>query len=167
MVSTMKPLAKNMTIAIAGVGLIALLASPLVAAGNHGAEDTDSVQLAHMTQGYDTGWGGHMGMMGHGTMGSGMMGYGMMGYGTMGHAAVGNWNCPFAAGDAVDRDLSADDVRAHLEQSLKWHGNTRLKVGDVTETDDDIIIADIVTLDDSLVQRMEIDRHTGSMRSIQ
>ncbi len=153
----MKPLARKITIAAAGVSLIALLASPLVAGGNHGAEGSGPVQLAHMTQGYDTGWGGHMGMMGYGTMG----------YGTMGHAAVGDWNCPFAAGDAVDRNLSADDVRAHLEQSLKWHGNTRLKVGDVTETDDDIIIADIVTLDDSLVQRMEIDRHTGSMRSIQ
>ncbi len=163
----MNPLARKITIAAAGVSLIALLASPLVAGGDHSAEGSGPVQLAHMSQGYDTGWGGHMGMMGHGTMGSGTMGSGMMGYGTMGHAAVGNWNCPFAAGDAVDRDLSADDVRAHLEQSLKRHGNTRLKVGDVTETDDDIIIADIVTLDDSLVQRMEIDRHTGSMRSNQ
>lgn len=162
----MKPIARNMTIAIAGASLIALLASPLMAGDNHGAEVSDPVRLAHMTQGYDTGWGGHMGMMGHGTMGSGMMGSGMMGYG-MGHAAVGNWNCPFAAGDAVDRNLSVDDVRAHLEQSLKRHDNTRLKVGDVTETDHNTIIADIVTVDDSLVQRMEVDRHTGSMRSIQ
>lgn len=148
-----------MAIAVAGVSLIALLASPLVAGGNHGAEGSGPVQLAHMTEGYDTGWGGPMGMMGSGMMGQGM-----------GRAAVGavdGWHCASAAGDAVELDLSADDVRAHLEQSLKRHGNTRLKVGGITETDHDTIIADIVTLDDSLVQRMEIDRHTGSMRSIQ
>ncbi len=96
-----------------------------------------------------------------------MMGSGMMGHG-MGHAAVGavdGWHCASAAGEAVDREISADDVRAHLKQSLKRHRNARLKVGEVTETDDDTIVAD--TVDDWLVRRMEIDSHTGSMRSIQ
>jgi hypothetical protein len=45
-------------------------------------------------------------------------------------------------------------------------GNERLKVGDVTRTDDDTIVAEIVTVDDSLVQRLEIDRHSGRMQRI-
>lgn len=63
-----------------------------------------------------------------------------------------------------DMDLSADDVRARLEWSLTWHGNKRLKVGEVKEADDDTIVADIVTQDNSLVQRFKVDRHTGFMR---
>jgi hypothetical protein len=64
----------------------------------------------------------------------------------------------------MDRDLSADDVRKRLEAQLAWRGNPRLKLGEVTETDDDSIIAEIVTKDGSLVQKLEIDRHSGFMR---
>lgn len=124
--------------------------------------------------------------MGPGMTGSGsMMGHGMMpmmqhmmpmiqqmhremmGQGTMGH---GMWGGGYGHGSAYgksaiqpDTDLSADDVRARIERSLKWHGNERLKVGEIKELDDDTIVADIVTLDDSLVDRLEVDRHTGSM----
>lgn len=52
----MKPIARNMTIAIAGSSLIALLASPLMAGDNHGAEVSDPVRLAHMDQGHGAGW---------------------------------------------------------------------------------------------------------------
>jgi hypothetical protein len=44
----------------------------------------------------------------------------------------------------------------------KGQGNTRLKLGDVSEKDADTITADIVTKDkDALVQRFAVNRHTG------
>jgi hypothetical protein len=64
-------------------------------------------------------------------------------------------------------DLTADDVRHFLEHRLEMHGNKRLKVGEVNEADDDKIIADITTVDDSLVQRLEVDRHTGKMQHVE
>jgi hypothetical protein len=118
-------------------------------------------------------------MMGHGMMGPGMMpmmqqmhrammGHGMMGQGMMGH---GMWSDGYGHDSAYgksaiqpDQDLSVDDVRARMERRLKWHGNERLKVGEVKELDDDTIVAEIVTLDESLVDRLEVNRHSGSMR---
>lgn len=119
------------------------------------------------------------GMMGPGMMGQGMMGYGMPGPGMMGPGPMGygmaapgmmgpgmmapgfgGWQ-GYGGNRSVDRDLSADDVRAQLERSLQWHGNKNVKLGDVTEADDDTIVADIVTQDGSLVQRFRVDRHTG------
>ena len=55
-------------------------------------------------------------------------------------------------------------MRAKLERSLAWHGNKRVKLGEVTEADDDTIVAEIVTQDGSLVQRFKVDRHTGFMQ---
>jgi hypothetical protein len=128
----------------------------------------------------DPGMMGHGPMMGHGSMmGPGIAGPGMMGHGMMPmmqqmHRAMmghGMWGGGYGHGSAYDKsaiqpdkDLSVDDVRARIERSLKWHGNERLKVGEVKELDDDTIVAEIVTLDDSLVDRLEVDRHTGSMR---
>jgi hypothetical protein len=43
--------------------------------------------------------------------------------------------------------------------------NPNLKVGEVSEVDDDTITADVVTQDGSLVWRYMVDRHTGAMRS--
>jgi hypothetical protein len=119
--------------------------------------------------------------MGQGMMGSGMMGRGMHGYGMGGHGMGGHHRHhgqhghhhhgmmgqgmmgPGMMADA-DRDLSVDDVRGMIERHLAWRGNKRLKLGDVKAKDDDTITADVVTVDDSLVQRFEIDRHSGVMR---
>ena len=57
-----------------------------------------------------------------------------------------------------DLQLSVDDVRTYLERRIR---NPNLKVGDVTEKDDDTIIADVVTKDNSLVRRFEVNRHSG------
>ncbi len=153
----MRQIRTSATAAIVGLAALALLATPSFAGGNHGAMTAGApVQAAPMGQGQNSqGWGqpGSMGMMAP--------------QGMMGPGSGGNWNCPFAADVAGDRELSVDDVRARLERNLEWHGNARLKVGDVVETEDDTIIADIVTVDDSLVQRMVIDRHTGQMRSVE
>ncbi|MCW8914988.1 MAG: hypothetical protein OQK24_03940 [Magnetovibrio sp.] len=107
-----------------------------------------TVTLAH-------GRGMHMGMgYGPGAMqDSGMM----SGYGFGKH--FGKGNCQ--SNQVLETPLTTDDVRAQLEQKLKWRGNDRLKVGDVKEIDDKTIIAEIVTVDDSLVRKIQIDKATG------
>ena len=51
-----------------------------------------------------------------------------------------------------------------MERWLTWRDNPRLKVGEVKEKDADTITADIVTKDNSLVERFIVDRHTGVYR---
>ena len=65
------------------------------------------------------------------------------------------------------QDLSVEDVQHMLEHRLAWQGNENLKVGEVTEKDEDIITAEIVTQEGSLVQRLEVNRHTGWMQPVQ
>jgi hypothetical protein len=43
-------------------------------------------------------------------------------------------------------------------------GNPRLKIGDVKEADGNAITVDIVTQENSLVQRFIVDRRTGYHR---
>ena len=109
------------------------------------------------------------GMMGPGMMGPGMMGPGMMGPGMMGPGMMGPGTMGPGYGRAVtpERDLSTDDVRHFLEHSLEMHGNERLKIGEVEEIDGDRILAEIVTQDGSLVERLAVDRHSGRMRRAQ
>jgi hypothetical protein len=59
-------------------------------------------------------------------------------------------------------NLSAEDVRGYLTAQVERLNNKRLKVGDI-KADDGSITADIVTVDNSLVQRLKVDRHTGSI----
>jgi hypothetical protein len=128
---------------------------------------------------------GMMGQMGPGMMGPGMMGQGM-GAGMMGHhpmmgqgagpgmmaqmapgmmgqmgPGMGGWSGLEGMRVVPMIQLSADDVRVFLERYLESLGNARLKVGKVTETDKDTITAEIVTVDDSLVESFAVDRHTG------
>jgi hypothetical protein len=63
--------------------------------------------------------------------------------------------------------LSVDDARHHFEHRLKLLGNDRLKLGEVTQADEDTIIVDIVTVDDSLVDRLEVERHSGRIQRAQ
>jgi hypothetical protein len=114
--------------------------------------------------------------MGHGMMGQGM-GPGMMGLGTMGHhpmrsdmmmgqrmgSGVGGWSGLEGGRVVPMMQLSADDVRIFFERYLESLGNARLKVGKITEMDNDTIAAEIVTVDDSLVEQFEVDRHTGEI----
>lgn len=92
----------------------------------------------------------------HGRMmggGSGMMG------GPMGM-------CPMMTADD-DKNFSAEQVRDILEGQIAWSGNKRLKVGSVEQKDEDSYLAEIVTVDDSLVQRLEVDRASGAMRPVE
>jgi hypothetical protein len=119
------------------------------------------------------GWsgGGWSTMMGSG-MGPGMMGGGvgpgrMMGYGgPSGMPGNGVAPCPgYGAANAGDLDLTADGVKKNLEQQLAWHGNDRLQVGEIKK-DGDNFVADIVTKDNALVERLQIDGKTGFSKRI-
>ena len=92
-----------------------------------------------------------------GTMMGTMMGKQGAMMGQQGHmgSMMGGWS-----GEPLD--LSADDVRKIIEGRMAWHGNDRLKVGKVKTVDDNTIVAEIVTVDDSLVMKMEFDRKTGA-----
>jgi len=113
------------------------------------------------------GWG--PGMMGGNGPGAGVMGM-MMG-GGMGPAMMGaagtDVPCPgLTAANANAEPLSIDDARKAVEQRLTWMGNDRLKVGKVEAKGDSTYTAEIVTVDNSLVHTLEIDRKTGFMRPV-
>jgi hypothetical protein len=106
--------------------------------------------------------------MGYGMMGAYAMGPGMMD-GMAGMMSARNRACS-ADGtipnfgfrrNAVALSLSADDVKKYVESALIWNGNPNLEVGAVKERDADSVTADIVTKDNSLVERLAFDRHTG------
>ena len=107
--------------------------------------------------------GQQMPMAGQGTMGPGMMQGGMgpgmmqrgMGPGMMQGGMFGSRVTPIM-------NLSTEDVRGYLTAQLEALNNKRLKVGDI-KADDGAITADIVTVDNSLVQRLKVDRHTGAI----
>jgi hypothetical protein len=67
----------------------------------------------------------------------------------------------------VIQHLSTDDVRHYFQHRLTQIGNDRLKLGEVAETNDDLITVDIVTVDNSLVDRLEVDRHSGAFQRAQ
>jgi hypothetical protein len=143
-----------------------------------------------MGGGYGQGYGmmggyGHGYMMGPGMMGGygygpgymmdpgyrpGMMGYGggygpgymMRGYGGgYGPGMMGGYG-PGYYGNRGDMKLTTDQVKNYLQQMIR---NPNVKVGEVKEKDADTIVADIVTKDkDALVQRLDFNRHNGSIQ---
>lgn len=112
----------------------------------------------------------------------GMMRGGMMGRGMM-ESMGGGMNCPMMGGMMHGRtadagmsglfgsrvvpkmNLSADDVRGYLTEQIDRLGNKRLKVGKV-DADAAAITAEIVTVDNSLVQRMKVDRSSGDIEYV-
>jgi hypothetical protein len=114
-----------------------------------GAMPCPGVASGHGGGGGMHGGGGGM-HGGGGGMHGGMMG--MMGLG------MGSWGGP--------KDLSADKVKDIVQGRLAWMGNRLLKAGKVTKVDDSTYLAEVVTVDGSLVQKFEVDRNTGSMRPV-
>lgn len=114
-----------------------------------------SMRDQHMGRGM---MGGGMGSKGGGMMGGGMMGSGMMGEG----GTRSGMGALFGSRVTPVMNLSVDDVRGYLDAQLSHLNNKRLKIGDV-KSDDASITADIVTVDNSLVQRLKVDRHTGAI----
>ena len=151
----MTKLSKAIVAAAAGAALLTAAAGSALAHGTAEAGGaTPHMQSANMGQDHgghtaapNFGYGPHHDMkasmdpsmmMGSGTMGMmqqmhrEMMGHGMTG-GGYGHGSAYGMSAV-----QPDQDLSVDDVRARIERSLKWHGNERLKVGEVKELDDEI-----------------------------
>jgi hypothetical protein len=62
--------------------------------------------------------------------------------------------------------ITVERARTMLEGALAWHGNPRLQLGTVEEQNESTIVAEILTVDDSLVQRLAIDRATGAFRRV-
>jgi len=60
-----------------------------------------------------------------------------------------------------DLDLTAEEAKTLVEARLIMRGNDRLKVGQVTQKDEDTYLVEVTTLDDSLVRQIEIDRDSG------
>lgn len=98
------------------------------------------------------------GMM-QGGMGQGMMGQGMMGAGMPSGGTAGM----FGSRVTPVMNLSIDDVHGYLDIQLERLNNKRLKVGNIS-ADGGTITAEIVTVDNSLVQRLKVDRHTGMIK---
>ena len=162
------------------IGAIALSAAMAMASSTALAHGPHSNYRESAEQGYGPMMGqGHGPMMGQGygpMMGQGcdkMMGQGgmmgmmqpdsMLGQGGM----MGRGPSPMMGrgmSEPLAEDLSADGVRHIMTHRVAMMQNPNLKVGDVTETDDDTIAADVVTQDGSLVLRYIVDRHTGVMR---
>ena len=149
---------KAKTLVITAVAVAAVLgASALVA--NSVSAGGPGWRWNAISQGQMSGPGG----MGYGP---GMRGYGhgMMGSGRGRGAGFGGPCLREQA--ALDKELTTADVTKWVERHMAMQGNDRLKVGPVTEKDADTIVADIVTVDNSLVWRFEFDRDTGRMNRI-
>jgi hypothetical protein len=109
-------------------------------------------------------------MMGDCPMMGSMMGRGkqdMMGQGRMGPGEMQGGMAPGMRGLFGSRvtpmmNLSVEDVRSYLVVQLDRLKNRRLKVGDI-KAEDGTITADVVTVDNSLVQRFTVDRRTGAI----
>jgi hypothetical protein len=88
-----------------------------------------------------------------------MMGPGMMGSGMMQGGMGPDTGELFGSRVTPMMNLSIEDVRGYLALQLELN-NKRLKIGDVS-ADGGTISADIVTVDNSLVQRLKVDRRTA------
>lgn len=166
---------------IAGLALLALAVDPgpAAAAGSHGqAQGGGAMGQGKMGGGMMGGGpmsrgmsGGRQGMMGRGQGmmggGQGMMGQGTMGnmmkmmLGSMGQRIMGRSMRGQGMRVVPSLNVTVKDVRLFMEKRLELVGNKRLKVGPVKQVGERIITADIVTVDNSLVRRFEIDRNTG------
>ena len=116
---------------------------------------------------YSHGMGGY-GMMGNRGFGSGgHMGPMMRGSNYMGQG----WHCPmmqnmgyqpYSGPDRVE-NLTKDEAKNIARDYLMRLGNPNLKRGKIKETEHEFEV-EIVTKDNSLVQKILIDKETGRMR---
>jgi hypothetical protein len=111
---------------------------------------------------------GMMGGRGYGYgMGPGMMGGQGYGYGTgpgmMGGQGYGpNQQYPYAQ-QQPQKPIDKDQAKSMVENYLKSTGNPNLKLGDIKDGGQNFQ-ADVVTKDNSLADKILIDKNTGWMR---
>ncbi|HVC61048.1 MAG TPA: hypothetical protein VND19_11900 [Acetobacteraceae bacterium] len=89
-------------------------------------------------------------------------GPGWMGPGTMGHGGFGPAAGGWGPRQQANRNLTIGQVKDTMRRWVAATGNQHIKLGAVAEKDADTITADVVTTDkDALVQRYDVNRHTG------
>ncbi len=121
--------------------------------------------------GYGPGWmhrgfGDGPGWM-HRGFGGGRMGPGRMMRGGMGPGQMGPGYAPCrqSFGKATGEKLTKEKAETLVKRQLAMMGNPNLKLGTVKE-EADRFTAEIVTKEDSLVDRLQIDKRTGFIRPI-
>lgn len=133
-----------------------IIASALIAAVALGFAVAGPVS-AHGPESYGHGgYGMHGGFGDYGMHGQGMMGSGM-GYG---YGPSANPDCPWGQ-TSTDKKLTVEDVAKDFERRLALGSNANIKLGEITAKDDKTIVVTIVTKDNSLVNKIEVDRATG------
>jgi hypothetical protein len=142
------------------VPLVALVVVGPMALAQETGQQPGMTGCPMMTQGSMGGtmMGRMMGQGRQGMMGPGMMAPGMPQDGGTASAMAGM----FGSRVAPIMNLTVEDVRGHLAAQLDRLNNKRLKVGDV-KADMGTITAEIVTVDNSLVQRLKVNRRTGAI----
>lgn len=63
-------------------------------------------------------------------------------------------------------EMTSEGVRAYLRAQLDAHANPRLKLGEISAAADGSIVAEIVTTEGALVQRLAFNRHPGLFRQL-
>ena len=109
-------------------------------------------------QGYGYGYGMGPGMMGGRGFGYGM-GPGMMG---PGYGYGPNQQYPYAQ-QQPQKPIDKDQAKTMVENYLKSTGNPNLKLGGIKD-EGQSFEADVVTKDNSLADKILIDKNTGWMR---
>lgn len=64
-------------------------------------------------------------------------------------------------------EMTPERVRVLLEQELVLLDNPRLKIGEISTAVDGSIIAEIVTIEGSLVQKLAFNRYPGLVRQVE
>jgi hypothetical protein len=108
-----------------------------------------------------SGWMRSIGMMGPGMMGPGMMGPGIMGGGMMSPGYGPQYGPQY---QQPQKPLEEKDAKGILENYLRSTRNPNLKLGKVTEKDNYFEL-EILSKDNSLVDKIIVDKYTGWMRS--
>jgi hypothetical protein len=119
-----------------------------------------------MGPGYGMGpWMMRGGMMGGGMMGPGTMGRGM-GPGMMGPGYGPQYGPQYPPQyQQPQKPMEEKDARTILENYLQSMRNPNLKLGEI-EDKGNAFEGEILTKDDSLVDRIVVDKYTGWMRSV-
>jgi hypothetical protein len=106
--------------------------------------------------------------MGPGRMSPGNEGYGMMGRGYYGRHGMG----PGKMGPGYERDyrrfekpLNKEEAKLAVEKMIEISRNPNLKTGDI-EDNERFFVVEVLTQEDSLVDKVQVDKDTGLMRSI-
>ena len=119
-----------------------------------------SVYAQSSNQGYNTppqsGQGGGYGM------GPGMMGGRGNGYG-MGPGMMGSGQGYGPSQEQPQKPIDKEQAKSMVENYLKSTGNPNLKLGDIKDAGQNFE-ADVVTKDNSLADKILVDKNTGWMR---